>query len=89
MWIESEIAFGEGIIDRESVELLQNLIDKWWPRLDLKNIDVFKGMIADKKKSSFSKDFYFSLWSGVGKGAVLISVPEVKIHKAKLLYAQG
>jgi 3-dehydroquinate synthase len=89
LWIESEIAFGEGLIDRESVDTLQRLIDKWWPRLELKNIDVLEGMIADKKKSSFSKDFYFSLWSGVGKGAVLISVPEVKIHKAKLLYAQG
>ena len=89
LWIESEIAFGEGMIDRESLELLQDLIDKWWPRLDLENIDILKGMIADKKKSSFSKDFYFSLWSGVAKGAILTVVSKEKIQKAKSLYAHG
>ena len=89
LWIESEIAFGEGTIGREPVELLQNLIDKWWPRLDLKNMDILKGMIADKKRSSFSKDFYFSLWAGLGKGAILTVVSKEKIQKAKSLYAQG
>ena len=89
LWIESEIAFGEGIIDRKSVELLQNLIDKWWPRLDLQNMDIFQGMIADKKRSSFSKGFYFSLWVGVGKGAILTLVSKEKIQKAKTLYAHG
>ncbi len=88
LWIESQIAFDEGLIDSKSLRALQDLLDRWWSRLDLSNMDLFKGMLADKKKSSFSKDFYFSLWSGVGRGAVLTPVSREKIYKAKMRYDQ-
>jgi len=39
--------------------------------------------------AAFSKGFYFSLWVGVGKGAILTLVSKEKIQKAKTLYAHG
>ena len=65
-----------------------------WPltnsiELPVRSVALLKGMIADKKRSSFSKDFYFSLWAGLGKGAILTVVSKEKIQKAKSLYAQG
>ena len=86
LFIESEIAFDKGLLDKRDLKKLQALIDKWWSRLKLANDDLLEGMFGDKKKSSNSKDYHFSLWLGPGKGARLEKVSEKEIKKAQERY---
>lgn len=89
LWIESEIAFQKGLIDKRDLKNSQSLIDKWWSRLNLDIQDLLKGMHSDKKKSSNSKDYNFSLWLGPGRGASLEKVTQKEIKKALDCYDNG
>ena len=86
LFIESEIAFDKGLLDKRDLKKLRVLIDKWWPRLKLANDDLLEGMFGDKKKSSNSKDYHFSLWLGPGKGARPEKVSKKEIKKAQERY---